>query len=157
MIDIAKPDQITEAASSKEESDSELLEIVLHIADGNLRDELTSRPEGATRHDFAVDAMRIGVLAIQQASGRIDADRVRHEGDRLIRELAQVLSESQRSMTGELVGRLKEYFDPNDGRFTERLERLVRRDGELEQVLKRLVGAEDSELQKTLSGYFGSL
>ena len=50
---------------------------------------------------------------------------------------------------------LKEYFDPNDGRFPERLERLLKKDGELEQVLRRQVGEQDSVLAQTLGAYLG--
>jgi len=47
---------------------------------------------------------------------------------------------------------LKEYFDPKSGRLAERLGRLVKRDGELEQVLRRHVGGDSSELAQTLAG-----
>ena len=50
---------------------------------------------------------------------------------------------------------LREYFDPDSGRFNERVKRLVSRDGELEQVLRRQIGTQDSELAKTLLHHFG--
>jgi hypothetical protein len=50
---------------------------------------------------------------------------------------------------------LKEYFDPQSGRFHERVEQLVRKDGELEQLLRRQIGGEDSQLCKTLLAHFG--
>jgi hypothetical protein len=54
-----------------------------------------------------------------------------------------------------LTGTLREYFDPQGGKFQERLERLIRRDGDLEQALQRQIGAEGSELAKTLAANVG--
>ncbi len=50
---------------------------------------------------------------------------------------------------------LKEYFDPTSGRFHERVQQLVKQDGELEQLLRRQIGGGDSELCKTLMSHFG--
>jgi hypothetical protein len=58
-------------------------------------------------------------------------------------------------MQERLAASLKEYFDPCSGRFHERVERLVRPDGELEQLLRRQIGCEDSELGKTLVSHVG--
>ena len=41
------------------------------------------------------------------------------------------------------------------GRFSERVERLVKNDGELEQVLRRQAGLTDSELARTLASHLG--
>ncbi|HWB00988.1 MAG TPA: hypothetical protein VG713_20995, partial [Pirellulales bacterium] len=42
------------------------------------------------------------------------------------------------------------------GRFQERVNRLIERDGELEQLLRRQLGADDSELCKTLMTHLGA-
>src|SRR5262249_14546558 len=51
---------------------------------------------------------------------------------------------------------LGEYFDPHSGRFHERVQSLVKKDGELEQVMRRLIGSTDSELCKTLTSHVGA-
>ena len=58
-------------------------------------------------------------------------------------------------MHEKLSGSLKEYFDPASGRFHDRVQQLVKQDGELEQVLRRQIGGDDSELCKTLLAHFG--
>jgi len=81
--------------------------------------------------------------------------RVRAEGDRLLENLGQALADHQHTVAQQVGTCLKEYFDPQSGRFTERVERLVREDGELEQLLRRQIGAEDSALARTLASHVG--
>ncbi|MCZ6822890.1 MAG: hypothetical protein O7F10_08085, partial [Deltaproteobacteria bacterium] len=133
----------------------EELELALRITDPELLAELSAYPEGRARAEFALSALRIGVLALRQVRGRIDADVIRSESERLIAEFRKGLTEHQQAVTLQLTSSLKEYFDPSSGRFNERVERLVRQDGELEALMQRQVGLEDSELGKTLSAHFG--
>jgi len=73
---------------------------------------------------------------LQQARGRIDTESVRNEGDRLVAALENRLGQYQEQLRTVLGGTLKDYFDPNDGRFTERVERFIRKDGDLEKVIR---------------------
>jgi hypothetical protein len=99
--------------------------------------------------------LRIGVLALRQARGRIDVDLIRQETQRLLLSLQTQLDVHARQSHEQLAGALKDYFDPESGRFHERVERLVRQDGDLEQLLRRQIGGGDSELAKTLVSHVG--
>ena len=112
-------------------------------------------PEGRRREEFALGALKIGVLALKQAQGRVDSDAVRNEGDRLIASLAAHLTTHQGQMTAQLAGTLREYFDPTSGRFNERVERLVRQDGEIEQVLRSQTESSVNALKTALEPYVG--
>jgi hypothetical protein len=112
-------------------------------------------PAGEIRDDFALKALRIGVLALRQARGQIDTEVIRREGDRLITSLETHLKAHAELMQNRTAATLREYFDPESGRFQERVNRLIQRDGELEQTLRRQLGSEDSELARTLSRHFG--
>jgi hypothetical protein len=131
------------------------LRLELRVRDPELVAELEAHAPGAEREAFALSALRIGVLALRGAQGRLDADAVRHESERLLGDLQQRLGEHQQAVALHLAQRLGEYFDPGSGRFHERVERLVRPGGELEQVLRRQVGLEDSELGRTLAAHLG--
>lgn len=131
------------------------LELSLVVTDSELCAMLERHAEGRARHDFAVEAMRIGALALRQAQGQIDADRVRREGEHLLGQLGHVLNGHQKVMTQQITSSLKEYFDPETGRFNERVERLIRQDGELESVLRRQIGIDGSELTRTLAVHLG--
>ena len=131
------------------------LQLDLIVQDEDTISELVKYAEGSERDQFALKALRIGVLALRQARGEIDAERVRRESDRLMDGLKQSLEQHAGRINESVAQVLKEYFDPQSGRFQERVERLVRQDGELESVLKRNIGTNDSELAKTLAAHFG--
>jgi hypothetical protein len=132
------------------------LHLDLDVTEPETCAQLLQRAEGRDRTTFALSALRIGVLAVEQARGRIDADTIRNEGERILDGLRHGLAEHNRATTDEIGRSLAAYFDPKSGRFTDRVERLIRKDGELEQVLHRLVGNNGSELASTLAAHVGA-
>ncbi len=58
-------------------SDAATLNLEIAISDPDLCTELAQYPSGPERAEFAVTAMKIGVMALRQAQGRIDAEQVR--------------------------------------------------------------------------------
>jgi hypothetical protein len=128
----------------------------LKVRDPETIAALSAYPEGPARDDFAASALRIGVLALRQARGQLDANLIQHECERMLASLQRQLSEHGSQVQQRLTGSLAEYFDPQTGRFHDRVQRLVQRDGELEQVLRRQIGCgDDSEMSKTLAAHFG--
>ena len=116
------------------------LDISISVTDPELMEEISRHPEGKQRDDYVLGALRIGVLTLKRAQGQIDADLINKETNRLVENLNSALSK---------------FFDPADGKFTERVERLVRKDGELEQLLHQQIGPNNSELSRTLAAYIG--
>lgn len=149
--------RLAEAESTNRNPDDLPLALPLEIVvrDPETIAELCRFAEGEPRDEFARQALRIGVMALRQARGQIDADLVRREGERLLLDLQRRFEDHARSVHDRTAQILKDYFDPQSGRFQERLDRLIRRDGELEQVLRRQLGQDDSELAKTLAQHFG--
>ena len=125
------------------------------VRDPELVGALAAVPEGRRREEFTLGALKIGVLALRQAQGRIDADAVRREGEELIATLGAHLATHQGQVTAQLTSTLREYFDPESGRFNERVERLVRKEGELEQVLKSRMDQSILALKAALDPYIG--
>jgi len=107
------------------------------------------------REQFALRALKIGVLALKQARGQIDAETVRNEGKQLVTTLQGRLDAHSQVLKEAVDAQLRHYFDPDSGRLHERLQRLLKQDGELEQVLKKHLGEQDSELVRTLSAHLG--
>lgn len=130
------------------------LELVVHDSDSIA--ELWRYTEGDEREQFALNALRIGILALRQARGQVDGDRIRREAEKMLADLQGHLTQHASLVQDRLTGELKNYFDPESGRFQERINRLIRKDGELEELLRRLVGDEDSALCKTLTQHIGS-
>jgi hypothetical protein len=131
------------------------LPLDLVISDSDSIAELLIRPEGRQRNDYALAALRIGLLSLKHARGQVDADLVKHEGDKLLKELGGALESHRRQVNDNISATLKEYFDSKSGRFQERVDRLIQKDGELEQLLRRQIGGEDSELTRTLAMHVG--
>ncbi len=130
--------------------------LTLPIDDPEVVVELRKREEGYARNAFAASALRIGVLALRQAQGNLDAEIVRNEGQRLISNLGHELRLRVAEMNGVISSSLKQYFDPQSGHFTERVERLVKKDGDLEMVLRQQIGnGENSELARALATRIG--
>lgn len=143
------------AAPTTHPLEPERLRLSLVVTDPELVAELLARPEGEPREAFALAALRIGILTLKQAQGRLDADTIRHESERLLANLAHALAEHQRAVTTQIAGSLREYFDPTSGRFNERVNRLIAKDGELAALLRQQVGPEDSQLARTLASHVG--
>jgi hypothetical protein len=132
-----------------------LIHLELTISDPDSMSELSARREGLERDHYALGALRIGLLSLKHTQGQLDADAVRREGNRLLENLNHALDSYRAHLNETVTERLREYFDPQSGKLQERIERLIRRDGELEQALRHQVGSQDSELAKTLAASVG--
>ncbi|REK17920.1 MAG: hypothetical protein DWQ37_05195 [Planctomycetota bacterium] len=140
----------------REEDAAGFLELALTVVDRDTVEELLHYEDGEEREQFALNALRIGVLALRQARGRVDADLIQRETQRMLTGLESHLAAHATEINGKLAGSLKEYFDPESGRFHERVQQLLKPDGELEQLLRRQIGGDDSQLCKTLVAHVGA-
>lgn len=131
------------------------ISLEITVKDPDTVAELQHYAPGEERQEFVLTALRIGVLALRQARGEIDGEQIRRESERMLLGLEQQLADHAKTVNQRLEGALKEYFDPESGRLPERLNRLLARDGDLESVLKRQIGTQDSELVKTLTQHLG--
>lgn len=131
------------------------LSLELLVKDAETIAELCRHREGIDRDQFALDALRIGMLALRQARGQVDVDLIQRETQRMLGMLESHLGDHSRTVQSHLTVALKDYFDPDSGRFNERVKRLVEKDGELERVLRAQIGSQDSELCKTLLAHLG--
>jgi hypothetical protein len=131
------------------------LHVDLWIRDQEVIDALLAHTEGRARDDFTRIALRIGVLAMNQAQGRIDAEVVRREGERLITILEDKLTTHRTQVEAQVTRTLSSYFNPQDGKFNERVERLIKQDGDLERLMRSQVDTSINSLKQTLDQYVG--
>lgn len=127
----------------------------LRVDDPEIAFELLQHPEGAERDRFALAALRIGILALRQANGSVDAGRIHDEAEQLIANVRTLLAEQSTGLLERLAGTVSQYFDPETGLFGQRVERLICRDGELETVLRRHLEGETSSLARTMIQHVG--
>ncbi len=157
-------DTITESISRHETPFSalsasdmpDLVHLDLWLRDADLVQPLLEYPEGRERDEFIRRALRIGILALRQAQARIDTDSVRREGEYFIGQLGNHLHTFQDGIGSLLTTTLKDYLDPRDGRFVERVERLVRDGGDLESVMRSQTEVAKATLQNSLEIYLGA-
>lgn len=151
-----KPDNGTSLSINAISVVESSISLSLLIDDREVILELQKYEEGSPRNVFAVAALRIGILALRQAQGRVDVETLRNEGNHLLLELKQELQSRVTEIDTKVASTLKQYFDPQSGYFTERVERLVKKDGDLERVLRDQIGdGENSELARTLAKRIG--
>jgi hypothetical protein len=92
---------------------------------------------------------------MRHVGGELSADRFRRVGDQFIVGLQKTLDQHKQTVYDQLENKLKEYFDPKYGRFTDRVQRLVAHDGELSQLIKGFVDGENSLFARTLVSHVG--
>jgi hypothetical protein len=131
------------------------LHLELCVEDRDVIAELEKYAEGPDRDEFAIEALKIGVLALRRASTALDGEFIQRETTRLLDSLRRQLEDHSRSAQERLNLSLKEYFDPKDGRFSQRVQCLTAADGDLARLLAGLLDGDDSRLAKTLLSHVG--
>jgi hypothetical protein len=127
----------------------------LEVTDPEVLAELRRRGEGDEREHFALAALRIGVLALRSASGQVDAASIREAGTELVSEVREVLSRRVTEMSERVAATLTQYLDPQSGALPQRINSLVRQDGELERLFRAQIGGDDSLLARSLVSHLG--
>ena len=133
------------------------LDLRLRISDPDLYAAIAKREE-PKRSQFALEAMKIGVIAFRQAQGQVDAYQVRDAGERVIADMSAALERHRRDVAQQIGDCIKEYFDPKNGSFTQRVRGLVGQGdeaGELERAIRQQVEGGGSALARTLAAHVG--
>jgi hypothetical protein len=131
------------------------IELDLRIEDRDVIAALSNYAEGPARDEYALEALKIGVLALRRAATSFDADYIQRETSRLLESLRTSLDDHARGAHERLNHSLKEYFDPQDGRFSQRVKSLTADDGDLARLLSGQLDGDDSRLSKTLLSHLG--
>jgi hypothetical protein len=126
----------------------------LRVQDPDVLAELLQR-EGAEREQYALTALRVGVIALRQAGGFVDADKLRNQGMLILKDLDARLVEHTVRIDRGLSAELERYFDPQSGHLHERVQALTGDDGELARMLKRHLDGDSSLLARELAKAVG--
>jgi hypothetical protein len=129
--------------------------IRVEVNDPEVAAELRRHAEGDERDAFALAALRIGVLALRNASGQMDANAMREAGRALVGEMRDLLTARAAELTTSISGALTQYLDPQGGLFHQRVQSLVQKDGEIDRLLAAHLGADDSLLARSLASHLG--
>jgi hypothetical protein len=131
------------------------LQITLSVSDPEVLHELERRDDGPARDAFATQALRLGVLALRQASGSLDADVIRREGDQLLAAVGDALHRRTSELSNTVTKTMLQYLDPASGTLPQRIERLTKPNGELETMLAKHIKGDQSTIAQTLAKHIG--
>jgi hypothetical protein len=129
--------------------------VTFAVSDPEVLLALSDYPDGPQRTNFLVTALKVGVLSLKAARGTLDSDAVRREGDRLIEQLGERLNTWRGKFEERVTGSLAHYFDPQQGMFTERVNRLTKADGELATVVRQQVKDAEGNLSRVFEQFIG--
>jgi hypothetical protein len=129
--------------------------VTFAVSDPDVLLALSEYQDAPRRTNFLVTSLKVGVLALKAARGTLDSDTLRREGDRVMEELGARLNTWRSRFEERVTGSLTHYFDPQAGTFTERVNRLVRDDGELAAAVRRQVTEAESSLSKVFDQFVG--
>jgi hypothetical protein len=146
---------VTSIPNAPANENAHAVHLALLITDPEVAHALQQRDEGAERDAFARHALRIGVLALRQASGALDAQAIQRESERMLGSVREALSAHTTQTTSALAHMLGAYLDPGSGSLPQRLERLTKRDGEIESLLSKHLDGERSTVAQTLAQQVG--
>jgi hypothetical protein len=132
------------------------LHLELDVTDRDVIRVLERHKPERQRREYALVALRIGILALEHAAGQIDATAMRETGQELLADVRTLLEGRAKELNAQLDSALKQYFDPATGLLPQRIQALVQRDGELERILRAHIGPDDSVIAKTLAGHLGA-
>src|ERR1043165_1361063 len=68
------------------------IDLQLTVSEPDIIAELSKYREGADQNNFALSALRIGILALRQANGLVDVSAVRSEGERLVSAIRDMMT-----------------------------------------------------------------
>ncbi|MDB5957904.1 hypothetical protein [Ramlibacter sp.] len=129
--------------------------VTFAVSDPEVLLAMAEYPDGPARTNFLVTALKVGVLSLKAARGTLDSDTVRREGDRLMEQLGERLNTWRGKFEERVTGSLSHYFDPSQGIFVERVNRLTRADGDLAVVVKQQVKEAEQTLAKLFDQFIG--
>ncbi len=129
--------------------------VPLVISDPEVLQAVVEYPDGPARSNFLLTALKIGVLSLKAARGTLDSDTVRREGDRLMAQLGERLNTWRGKFEERVNGSLSHYFDPQQGMFVERVNRLTSADGDLAGVVRRQVQEAEASLTQLFNQFVG--
>lgn len=125
------------------------------VSDPEVLITISDYPEGPSRTNFLITALKVGVLSLKTARGSLDSDTLRREGDRLMEELSHRLNGWRGKFEERVSGSLAHYFDPQQGTFTEPVHRLTKPDGDLSMVIRQQVQDAQSQLSRVFEQFIG--
>lgn len=146
--------QMKESVRIVADNSEEAIYLRLEISDPDTV-EVLGQIDEQERNKYAAKALIIGVAALEAATKQAEAVKLRDIGNQHLDKLEAFLASHEETVQGSIADTLKSYFDPKNGQFTDRVNRLVSNDGELETIITKQIEGAGSPLHLTLDNFIG--
>ena len=80
-----------------------VLPLELYVEDREVIQALAAFPEGDARNQYALEALKIGILALRHVGGQASADLIQRESARLVRDMQATLRHHLQLVHGRLA------------------------------------------------------
>jgi hypothetical protein len=147
-MDPAVKKEILEVKQTTDSQDA--LRLELTITDPTVRKYLSAFDE-PLRQDKAIEALRVGVIAIQSASPTLDTKVVEEK----FREVKSSIDTCVSDFETDIKAKLEEYFKIGSGSVPRSLDTLFGNNGALTQLLNQYFGADTGKVLKLLQDQVG--
>ncbi|HVC93209.1 MAG TPA: hypothetical protein VND64_05930 [Pirellulales bacterium] len=127
------------------------LELTLSISESNVVAYLSGFPSTELREAKAVEALKVGVIAIQSASPTLDTRVVQEKFSEMRGQLGDFVDEFQTAMKDDL----KHYFQDKDGQVPRSLDAVFGPEGRLGRTLHDFFGPEAGKVARLLQTQIG--
>src|SRR5437016_5760255 len=121
------------------------LHLEINIRDANVIKYLTGFEE-SQREDKAIEALRVGVIAIQSASPTLDTRVVEEKFREVDKSINSCLTDFQNNVRAQL----DEHFKPGSGSMPRSLEDLFGSNGILTQLFNQYFGTDGGKVSRLL-------
>lgn len=127
------------------------LDLNLIITDRNTLGYLAQFPDEETQIEKAIEALKVGVVAIQSASPTLDTTVVQSHFSEMETRMRESISEFQRSVKDDL----KEYFEDNNGIVPRSIDGVFGSEGVLARTFQTFFDPEDGKLSRLMKSQVG--
>jgi hypothetical protein len=129
---------------------SEPLQLVLNVRDPLVIKYLT-KFDSADREERALEALKVGVIAIQSASPMLDTRIV----DEKFREVEKSINDYLNDFKNHLKSNLEEHFKPDSGSLAKSFEGFLGEKGILAQLFNQYFGVDGGKIARLMQDHIG--
>lgn len=127
------------------------LDLNLIVSDRNVVAYLSQFPDEETQTEKAIEALKVGVIAIQSASPTLDTTVVQSQFTEMETRMRKSVSDFQRSVKKDL----QKYFEDNEGVVPRSIEGVFGQEGSMTRTFDKFFDPNDGRLSRLMQVHIG--
>ena len=153
MASVMKENNILTKQDTRDSNQSPLIIEKFEVTDpATIRSIRQNAGEHTSRQtEFIREALRIGVHALDLATSRAESERLRDTGDQFLKEFQGSITTIQETVEKQVIGTLKEYLDPQSGKFKTSINDFVSDQGVIGTTLRKTIDDVNKSVKSELN------